>query len=1356
LSYPIEQLLMTWNRAPTPSVSTKSARRIVRDHRRMRTRAASLTFALALGLALCGQVNAAPQRVETATRDVLIIHDSLPGTLPPGIVVGNNILDLLGHFGLSGTLMPIERYRAGDLAQHRCAIVVGVDQRAVAYPAALLGDVRGGSRPVFWIAGHLAELVRDPDFAAKIGFRLGGTAMLTGFESVAYKGQSLLKGEPSLFPLEILDPSKTRVLATAMRKNGTAKPYILHSGSFWYCADSPFAFAEEGDRYLVFCDLLHDFLGIQHHEGHQALVRIEDVSIDSDPQELRALADLLYDKRIPFQVSLIPIFKDPTAKEEIYLSDRPQIVRALRYMVTRGGTVVMHGVTHQYRGTSADDYEFWDEQSGKPAAGDSPPLIAEKLRLGLGECFRNGLYPLTWETPHYVASERAYRTFARYFSSSYERLSAVDNAEAGYYCPYTTVDRYGRFIIPENLGFIDVEDPRPEELLRHAARMQVVRDGVASFYFHPFVGLNYLEQLTAGIAKLGYEFISIRNYPLRVQMDERLVQDYTRGVELTIQARYAHRLVQGADGSQAEDAYAERPRRGPFRDAGIVPSGALLIVEGVNDTAAPREPPPPGLWERLRAWVGTGLRRRAPMTPTLEQPQAVVLWDENLPRDDWNNQASYVSALSVYGFSVSRSTPQTLNAGALPLGTILVVPRAIALKLPPAKVRSVRDFVGRGGRLVLEGESPLAQSLGIRSEGRSLKVRTVDELVYGTEAMVWNPAADVTRFSLPNAAAVYARDQVSELPVATLGVLERGRFLYLGARLDPQSRLGYARYPYFVHYLRDAFQVNLPAQRGQLELYFDPALSKRQGAEDRLAEQWRKLGVRAIYVAAYQFWPKWSYNYQHLVDVCHKNGILVYAWFELPHVSVKFWEEHPQWRAKTATGADGHVGWRYHMDLDIPECRAAAFDFVGGLLQQYDWDGVTIAELNYDTLNGPETPQAYLPMGMATRTAFVAEQHFDPLQLFSPSSPHYWRSNPGALRKFEDYRAQRVLEWHRALLDRVTPIANARGMEIIVTMLDSLHSPTLRRDTGVDSPLIVSLMDRYPFTLQVEDPAHAWADPPDRYYAFAETYRKLVPDRKRLMFDINVVPDRNVAKSLAPTRTAMGIELAQTLVAARRACGRAAIYGEGTIPFQDLEVLSRVLAHDAHVQGRTGSWTVEADEALLVNAPGPWQRHRVDGRVWPGWGEGSVLIPAGAHRITTSASRFQLVDRSALDIRLLRFSGDLETLTPTGEGFALSYDSRQRALALLNREPHAVRVDGQPYALQPVGYFGQWSIRLPSGRHTLEIVADSTATVILNTTSLYSSTAIVALGLVTCGLSGLLYMSILVRRVFGRRRRARL
>jgi uncharacterized protein YdaL len=507
----------------------------------------------------------------TPSFDVLIIHDSLPGPLSPGWIDGNNVLDLLGHFGLHGMLQPIENYRSGDLCRFRFVVVLSADKRQVSYPEDFLSDIRNTRLPIFWIANHLNDLLKDQRFSNNLGFRMVDSPPLAGLQSISYKTQLLTKGESLLFPLEILDPSKVQVLAAAVSGDGSSMPYMVRSGSFWYCANEPFSHAGGGDSYLVFCDLLHDFFGIDKTEERKALLRIEDVSVDSDPVDLRAIADYLHGKQIPFQVALIPIFKDPKAKAEIHLSDRPQFVRAVHYMVSRGAMIVMHGATHQYHGISGDDYELWDTQTGKPAFGDAQVVVEQKLRTGLKESFFNGIYPVTWETPHYAASENAYRTIAKYFSSAYESCF-----------PCTSVDRFGRFIIPENIGFIQEEKPSPVELIKNAERLLVVRDGMASFFFHPFMDIKYLKQTVEGIQKLGYRFISIRDYNLRVQLDDRLVQTATNPIKIASHSRYLHRFYQHADGRTSGVSRLKKSPKGVFSDPGVVPDNAILVIEGAN------------------------------------------------------------------------------------------------------------------------------------------------------------------------------------------------------------------------------------------------------------------------------------------------------------------------------------------------------------------------------------------------------------------------------------------------------------------------------------------------------------------------------------------------------------------------------------------------------------------------------------------------------------------------------------------------------------------------------------------------------------------------------------------------------
>ncbi len=39
-----------------------------------------------------------------------------------------------------------------------------------------------------------------------------------------------------------------------------------------------------------------------------------------------------------------------------------------------------------------------------------------------------------------------------------------------------------------------------------------MRDGVASFYFHPFLNQKLLQRVLKGISDLGYHFVSLREY----------------------------------------------------------------------------------------------------------------------------------------------------------------------------------------------------------------------------------------------------------------------------------------------------------------------------------------------------------------------------------------------------------------------------------------------------------------------------------------------------------------------------------------------------------------------------------------------------------------------------------------------------------------------------------------------------------------------------------------------------------------------------------------------------------------------------------------------------------------------------
>src|SRR5262249_13442256 len=155
----------------------------------------------------------------------------------------------------------------------------------------------------------------------------------------------------------------------------------------------------------------------------------------------------------------------------------------------------------------------------------------------------------------------------------------------------------------------------------------------------------------------------------------------------------------------------------------------------------------------------------------------------------------------------------------------------------------------------------------------------------------------------------------------------------------------------------------------------------------------------------------------------------------------------------------------------------------------------------------------------------------------------------------------------------------------------------------------------FDFTLQVEDPAEHWASAPDRYVQFAAAYRKLVADPRRLMFDINVVPDRGIEDSALPSATATGTELARTVLAAASVSGRAAIYSEYTVPSQDWRLLGSALAATANIEAGDGGWKLDSPAPMLLLSSEDRDYH-LDGHRWPAVSSEGILVPSGAHRLS--------------------------------------------------------------------------------------------------------------------------------------------
>ena len=1114
---------------------------------------------------------------------VAVYYDGPDLPLAEGFLDAHQIQNLLGHFNMTGEIIPLANYRPGQLARYQAGFFLGTVS-GTRFPAGFLPDVVRYGRPFCWIARHIGHLLAVPEARGRFGFTFVDYRDDLEFREVIFKGTKLAKEDPDLNLVEVTGPG-VEVVATAVNDQKTIRPYVLRQGRFWHIADTPFSYAQEGGRYLVLCDLLHDILEVNHPEQALALARVEDVSADIDPVDVRALADLLASLGVPFQIGVIPIFRNPAKGYEIYLSDRPALAEALRYAAERGAVPVMHGVTHQYRGVSADDYEFWDATGNRAIAGDSSEALLSRIDLGLRELVNSGIFPVAFETPHYAASETDYRAMAQVFSIFHERTMATPDVGAIQFLPYPAVDRFGRYVIPENLGYLVADKPDPRVIIERARKLRVVRDAVGSFYFHAFLDPALLGQIVSGVRSAGYRFVSLRQFGGGVNVRDRLVVKTTPGdVVLAPRNEYWRQRSFDSTGRLTAVRYSPSRLSGPVKVAVATPPGGWAVLDMIE---APPQPQRAAPWfRRVSQWLRPRreTRRVIESGARFSAGPAWILSDPSASRTASFNERSYQKVLETFGYRPELMPLQKFRSPPKDKETILVVPEAVGAKLLPGQQRLVLDYLMAGGRIIAEGRQDWLVQAGFRWMGRRVPVSGVVDVLFPEMPLRWQPDAQVERFTPPEGSRQLLVDVQSKQVLALSGSRGAGRFLYLAAPLDPHTTDGLSRYPYFVEYLSEAFHIQAPQAGPRLEVYFDPSF--REGANlNRLAASWRQAGIRVIYAAAWPFSRNREFDYTELVRACHRNGIAVYAWFVFPAVTEKMWHDHPEWRERTATGGDGRVGWRYSMNFENPACFHAAMEWMKRTLEEHPWDGVNLTELNYDAdFLDYLRPGRFVPMNSDVRVAFERQAGFDPALLFDPRSQHYYKRNRRSLDRFLGYREDLVTEWHRKVLRELEPLKRRYGWEVIVTMLDSLHSQYVRPALGVNSSRIVGLMKEFDFTLQVEDPAEHWMKPPGRYLRFTETYRYLVPDSRRLMFDINVMPDRDIGGTSLTSARATGTELALAVQAAAMASGRAAIYSEYTVASQDWSPIGAALARSARVETEAGGWQVDSPIPLRLAA----------------------------------------------------------------------------------------------------------------------------------------------------------------------------
>ncbi len=1266
---------------------------------------------------------------------------------------GRQMAQLLGHFKTTVNIIGVASYKPHDIDKYEYIFYIGFSGN-YQVSSEFDQDIFSTTKQVIWLNSGFEQLCKRHNVQNKFGFSVSYYEKNTPFTSVKAGNVIYTKGSPELNLIQITNKSAVEVWATALSvKPKKEMPYMVKSKNLIYVADLPFVAANETDRYLLFADKLHDILGEKHQEIHKAIIRIEDVTPLHDPNKLREIADIFAERGEPFLVGVVPIYVNPGEDRRVTLTDRPELVDALKYMVRNGGSIVMHGVTHQYKGISTDDCEFWDGNNAKPIPGENVEDIGKKLELGIDEFFKNGLYPVAWETPHYEASVKSYETFAKYFGTVVEQRMVIDNFDYGQYFPYIIEkDIYGQKIYPENLGYVplstnpDTSRAYVNRIIKNAAMIHLVRDGIVSCFFHPFLDLNLLKELIDGIKKQGFSLIDLRDGTNWVKSREKIILTGSQLYKMDIDNSYLHEIYFDDDGNITKKISSPERIKGIVTKDIVLKPGDYYIAEGIDYQV--KEP----TWKEKIMYEVRNKYNDIFEDKDWHEARVNLCWNPSAKGAAFYDQSSLASIFKSVNIVVDTIfLGQDLD---LKYCNLLVVPYSCVDSLTYFERNEIVRFVKKGGKLITDRKNKLIEKFGVKFLNSEMKLHLVRDKYFPQEFISWKYSQLAYKFEYDENDDILCEDATTGLPVVLGKSYGKGKILYFNTAFDPNTTLGYSYFPYAMEYIKRYLQLSPVFKRENLEVFFDPAYRKNTSVEN-LVKLWVKEGIRVIHIGGWNDYKKYTYDYKRLITLAHANGLLVYAWLEPPYVSEKFWKNHPEWQEKNYKGEGLHTSeankasWRYPVALTDENCLNSVILEYTRFLKNYDWDGVNLAELYFEAgLSGFSEPERFAPMHPSALSEFKKEFGFDMRQIFNPSSDYFWKQNAKAKAEVIKYRVDKISELHDRLLKTITDYSKSKpGFGVMVTFMDTYFSPEIKENHGVNSDAIVALQNKYNFLMNVEDPANKWSTSPMRYYEMGKFYAQKMKDPSKLLVDINIFELRN-REDITPFPTVIqtGIESYHLINSASIGAPRFTIFSEGTCNPQDMSFFSYASSGKVEYEYTDDGYEVSSPFSFVLQLPKSIKVITVDGQQVIGYRENLFLIPAGDHTINYHTSDLPGFSTVELQPQILSFTGNLLAIKYGMRNLAFSYESTERAIVSVNRNPTSIKLDGQDYQLDVLKGNDCFSVFLPMGKHRVEIVTGNKLSYGINVTSLWSVSAIAIYGTLAVIMLVFMYLGLKIVR----------
>ncbi len=430
--------------------------------------------------------------------------------------------ELSGHFHVDTKELNQKDYKKGIIKNYEYIIVLGNEGN---FNRELIQELAAVDKKIYWIGKGFERFLNYKDLSIEYIGRSSNPVQIIFSDNI--EGFNEPETPEYIIPVELdfeLYNIKRGKIHSYLSDGIHTYPFIFRQKNIFYMS----RFFSNDMPYYIFADSLHDFFShTYHYESKEIYIRLEDVHPFSDTRKLKEIGEYLYNNKIPFLIGVIPAYLNSKGKITL-MSEVKEFVETIQYLQKLGGTVVLHGFTHQNleHYVTGEGYEFWDPKNDRPLNIDIAKYIDEKVKKGLYECWKNEIYPLAFEAPHFAMSQQGYRVLKRYFSTYNGDLQTGDLGFNTVVIPYKTYNtKLSNKTLSGTIGYINPSIKLPvKKIIDNYRKISLVRDFTAGVFYHHYLDIEYLKEMIEEFKKLDLKFYDLKQEYNWVKYDNFLIE----------------------------------------------------------------------------------------------------------------------------------------------------------------------------------------------------------------------------------------------------------------------------------------------------------------------------------------------------------------------------------------------------------------------------------------------------------------------------------------------------------------------------------------------------------------------------------------------------------------------------------------------------------------------------------------------------------------------------------------------------------------------------------------------------------------------------------------------------------------